>query len=61
MKKRTKSKKLKAAAVLTVRDAGNMTAQGRRAIAAWLRRNARFLEEHGKDWDKDFVARYLYS
>lgn len=49
-----------AAAVLTVRDAQKMTKKGRKDIAAWLRRQAAFLEQHGQEYAKRFTARYHY-
>ena len=49
MVKKTKSK-LRNAAVLTIRRPGEMTAQGRRDIAKWLRRSAFDLIKHGKDY-----------
>jgi hypothetical protein len=37
-----------------------MTLKGRKSIAAWLRRQAAFLEKHNKELSARFVARYLY-
>lgn len=51
----------KAAATLTIRDAAEMTEEGRSAIAGWLRQQAANLEEHGKDYAGGFRARYLYQ
>lgn len=51
--------KEKSAAIITVRDADNMTTKGRKAIAAWMRQQADFLEQHGKEFSKRFTARYL--
>jgi hypothetical protein len=51
----------KSAAVLTIKDADKMTEEGRRSVAKWLRRQARFLEEHGTDYSTRFRARYLYQ
>jgi len=57
---RTKTTKEQSAAVLTVRRVPDMTMKGRKAIAAWLRRQA-FTIEHGGDVLADrFTARYLY-
>lgn len=53
--------KEKSAAIITVHDAENMTAKGRRDIAKWMRRQADFLEQHGKEFSKRFTARYLYN
>ena len=53
--------KTKSASILTIFDAPNMTVKGRKAIAAWLRRQAGFLEKHGSELGPRFRARYLYS
>lgn len=45
------------AAVVTIHGAGDLTPTGRKAIAAWLSRQARFVESHGKNFSKRFVAR----
>lgn len=50
----------RSAVILTVKDAPKMTRQGRKNIASWLRRQARFLEEHGPEFAGRFTARYLY-
>ena len=50
----------KSAAILTIRDAPTMGERGRKAIAAWLRRQAGFLERHAKELSPRFRARYLY-
>lgn len=50
----------KSAAILTVKDAPIMTKRGRKQIAAWLRRQAKFLESHGPEFASRFTARYLY-
>lgn len=52
---------LLSAAIVTIHDAPNMSAAGRRKVAAWLRRQATFLEKHGTRLDKRFRARYLYD
>lgn len=49
------------AAIVTIHDAENMTPKGRKQVAAWLRRQAKFLETHGDQLDKLFRARYLYE
>lgn len=59
MKKQLPSK-VKSAAVLTVRDAPNMTPEGKKAIAEWLRKQAKMLVKEGKNYSKRFTARYLY-
>jgi hypothetical protein len=50
----------KAAAVVTIRGANRMTRRGRRSIAAWLRKNALWLEKHGRELGPIFRASYLY-
>lgn len=50
----------KSAAIITIKGASDMTNEGRRAVADWLRQNARFLEDEGHNFDKGFRARYLY-
>lgn len=52
----------KSAAVLTIFRAPSMTARGRKAIAAWLRKQADMLEADGKHYNENrFTARYLYQ
>jgi hypothetical protein len=55
-----KHKKEESAVILTIKDAPDMTAKGRRQIAAWLRRQAGFLEKHAKELAPRYTARYLY-
>lgn len=50
----------KSAAVLTVNHPDVMTPQGRREIAAWLRRQAYMLVRDGDQYASRFTARYLY-
>jgi len=54
-------RKEKSAAIITIHDAPNMTRRGRKHIAAWLRRQAEFLEQDGDKFSKRFTARYLYA
>lgn len=51
----------KSAAILTIKDAPDMTEQGRRDIASWLRKQAKALVEDGKMYSKKTVIRYLYE
>lgn len=51
----------KSAAVLTVFDAPKFTKKGRKNVAAWLRRQAAFIESHNAELSKRFRARYLYA
>jgi hypothetical protein len=50
----------KSAAIITVKDAPEMTKRGRRQVASWMRKQADFLEFEGKAFSKRFTARYLY-
>lgn len=52
--------KSKSAAVVTIKDAAKMSASGRKAVAAWLRKQASFLLSHPKQLPSRFTARYLY-
>lgn len=52
---------MKSAAIITIKDAANMSPKGRKAIAAWMRRQAEFLEKHAKELSPTFRARYLYK
>jgi hypothetical protein len=51
---------MKSAAILTIKDAGDMTEEGRREIARWLRRHANWLTKYGDEYSKKFTGRYLY-
>ena len=50
----------KSAAIVTIYQPADMTAKGRRAVAAWLRRQATLLERHSKQLSRRFTTRYLY-
>ncbi len=52
--------KQKSAAIITILDGDRMTPKGRRRIAVWLRQQAKFLEQYGKEFSGRFRARYLY-
>lgn len=56
-----KSKVEKSAAIVTIKNAADMTPQGRRDIAAWLRQQASFLLKYHKELSPTFRARYLYA
>ena len=58
---RVKRPYLKSAAIVTIRNAHKMDDEGRKAIAAWLRRHANFLIKHGKDYGPTLRGRYLYE
>lgn len=46
-------------AIVTIKRAAEMDKRERNRIAAWLRVQADFLEEHGEEMAKRFTARYL--
>ena len=50
----------KTAAIVTIRDAHKMTDKGRKAVAEWLRHQARILLKHGTLYDKTFTGKYHY-
>ena len=50
----------KSAAMLTIRNASEMTPKVRREIANWLEKQARLLLEHPKELSARYTARYLY-
>lgn len=52
---------LKSAVVLTIKDAADMTDNGRRDIAKWLDRQKQFLLKNNKELSRRFTARYLYE
>jgi hypothetical protein len=56
-----KKKKLKAAAVLTIKDAANFSADGKRRIVAWLKQQIGFISKHNRELAPTFRARYLYE
>lgn len=56
-----KHKKEESAAILTIKDASKMSDKGRKAIAEWLRQNAKYLIKYGKEYNGSFRARYIYK
>ena len=52
--------KSKSAAIVTIHHASSMSTRGRKAVVAWLRRQAGFLERHSDQLSSRFTARYLY-
>jgi hypothetical protein len=48
------------AARVVVNSPDVMTPQGRRDIATWLRRQAKFLEKHGDEMAKTYMATYWF-
>jgi hypothetical protein len=57
----TTPRKAKSAAIVTIHSADEMTKRGRKAIAAWLRRQAAMLEASGHVYASRFTGRYLYK
>lgn len=55
-----KTRKNKSAAIVTIHDAPRMHRKGRKSIAAWLRRQAAFLENNADQLASRYTARYLY-
>jgi hypothetical protein len=53
--------KLETAAIVTIKNASDMTPEGRVAIAQWLREQANYLIEHGSEYSKKCIFRYQYS
>ena len=51
----------KVAASIHIKKASDMTKRGRKSIANWLRQNAEYLENHGKEYATNFRARYFYK
>lgn len=51
---------IKSAATITIRRAADMSPKGRKAIANWMRRQARFLEKKADKLAARFTARYMY-
>ena len=48
------------AASLTIWEASQMSDKGKKAIAEWLRQQAKNLLKDGKNYSKRFTARYMY-
>lgn len=57
MLKKPRSRRLGVAS-LTIHRAGSMTALQRRALAGWLRKQAKHVERHGVVYATRFTARY---
>jgi hypothetical protein len=51
----------KAAAIVTIHKAANMTPEGKREIAAWLKKQAGFLLKNADKMSLRYTARYLYK
>lgn len=55
-----KAAKLKSAAIVTIHRASEMTPEGRREVAAWLRAHAQDLVKYGDQYSRRFTGRYTY-
>lgn len=53
--------KEQAAAILTIKDAAEMTEKGKMNVVRWLRRQAYFLEKYNTELGPRYTARYLYE
>lgn len=51
----------KSAAIVTIKDASEMTEEGKKDIARWLRRQANFLVNHADQLASRYTARYIYN
>lgn len=54
-----KARKNRAAAIVTIRDAGRMNPEGRKAVAEWLRMHAKMLLKDGGDYPPVFTGRHM--
>lgn len=61
IKKQARKPQWKSAAIVTIRDAAMMTPSGRKNVANWLVRQAKFLRTHAAELSPGFRARYLYA
>lgn len=52
---------IKSCAVLTIKGASTMTANGRKNIARWLDRQKEFFLKYSEELSPTFRARYLYD
>jgi acetylglutamate kinase len=57
---KSKGRKLKAAAIITLRDADKMSNEGRKEVAAWMRETAKSLVKDGNVYSGEIRFRYLY-
>jgi hypothetical protein len=56
-----KRKTEKWAAKITIKDGAKMTRKGRKQVAKWMERQAKFLREDGDLLAPTYTARYLYA
>ena len=52
---------MKAAVVLTIKNASEMPFENRKQIADWLREQVRFFIKHNDQLSPRFTARYFYK
>ena len=50
---------MKSIATLTIHDAPDLTDEGRRMIAEWLRKQAKIILKESSNLSKRYTARYL--
>jgi len=51
----------KVAAILTIKNPGELSVSGKRSILAWLKRQERYFSRNSHKMAKQFRARYLYQ
>jgi hypothetical protein len=52
---------MKSAAILTIHNAADMTAKGKKDIAKWIDRQKEILLKNNKELSGRYTARYLYN
>jgi hypothetical protein len=55
-----KKRKLKVAAVITIRNADKMSKEGRKEVADWLKETAKSLVKDGHLYSGEIRFRYMY-
>lgn len=58
---KTETGKDKTAAILTIFNPADMSAEGKKDVLKWLKRQVRFFEKYGNTMASRFCARYLYK
>ena len=54
--------KEESAAIITIKKPASMSARGRKSIAKWMRKQAEYFEEYGREYSEaKFTARYIYT
>jgi hypothetical protein len=59
-KNNMKDRNYTSAATFTIERAGEMTTEGRKDLAEWLRHQAEMLQAEGDKYSREFKAEYLY-